>query len=185
MVFPVVMCGCESWTIKKAEHRRIDAFELWCWRRLLREIGRAHVWTPVTKSCPALQSHGLQLTRLPCSSLSHGVCSNLCPLSQWCCPTISSSVVPFFSSLQSFQMSQLFASGGQSIGVSTSTSVLPMNIQDWFPLGLTGWSPCTPRDPQESSPTPQFKSINSSVLSFLYGPTFTSTHDHWKNHTLD
>ena len=133
----------------------------------------------------SLWLHGLQHARPPWPSLTPGAYSNSWPLSQWCPPTISSSVVPFFSSLQSFQMSQLFASGGQSIGVSTSTSVLPMNIQDWFPLGLTGWSPCTPRDPQESSPTPQFKSINSSVLSFLYGPTFTSTHDHWKNHTLD
>ena len=86
---------------------------------------------------------------------------------QWCHPTISSSVVPFSSCLQSlltsesFQMSQFFASGGQSFGVSVSASVLPMNIQDWFPLdGLVG-SPCSPRDSQESSPTPHFKSINS------------------------
>ena len=73
----------------------------------------------------------------------------------------------------------LFTSGGQSIGVSTSASVLPMNIQGWFPLGLTS-SPFSPRDSQESSPTPQFKSINSLALSFLYGPTFTSIHDYWK-----
>ena len=71
-----------------------------------------------------------------------------------------------------FQMSQLFASGGQSIGISASTSILPMNIQDWSPFSL--------RDSQESSPTPQFKSINSSVLSFLYSPTLTSIHDYWK-----
>ena len=81
-------------------------------------------------------------------------------------------------------MRQFFASGGQSIGVSASTSVLPMNIQDWFPLGLTGESPCCPRDSQESSPTPQFKSINSSVLSFLYSPTLTSIHDYWKNQSF-
>ena len=68
----------------------------------------------------------------------------------------------------SFQISQLFASGGQSTGVAASTSVLPTNIQDWSPLAWTGWIPCSPRDCQESSPTPQFKSINSSVLSFLY-----------------
>ena len=90
----------------------------------------------------SLSPHGLQYTRLPCPSLSSGVCSNSCPLSQWCHPTISSSVIPFFSYLQSFPvsgpfpMSQLFASGGQSIGASAS--VLPMNIQGWFPLGLTG-----------------------------------------------
>ena len=66
-----------------------------------------------------------------------------------------------------------------------STSVLPMNIQDWFPLGWTGYISFSPRDSQESSPTPQFKSINSSALSFLYSPTVTSIHDHWKNHSLD
>ena len=107
MVFPVVMYGCESWTIKKAEH------------------------------------HGLQHTRFSCPSPTPGACSNSCPGSQWCHPTILSSVVPFSSSLQSFPasesfpMSQFFSSGGQSIGVSASASVLPMNTQDWFPLGWT------------------------------------------------
>ena len=67
---------------------------------------------------------------------------------------------------------------------SSLASVLPMNIQDWFPLGLTG-SPCSPRDSQKSSPTPQFKSINSSALSFLYSPTVTSIHDYWRNHSFD
>ena len=93
----------------------------------------------------SLWPHGLQHARLPCPSPSPQVCSDSCPLSRWCHPTISSFVVPFSSCLQSFpasgsfQMSQLFVSGGQSIGVSASTSVLPMNIQDWFPLGWTGW----------------------------------------------
>ena len=92
-----------------------------------------------------LWPHGLQHIRLPCPSPTPGVCSNSRPLSQWCHPTISSSVAPFSSHLQpfpasgSFLMSQFFASGGQSIGVSASTSVLPMNIQDWFPSGCTGW----------------------------------------------
>ena len=92
----------------------------------------------------SLWHHGLQHTRFACPSLSPGACSNSCPLSQWCHQTISSSVVPFSSYLQSFPasgsfpMSQLFPSGGQSIGASASTSVLPMNIQGWFPLGLTG-----------------------------------------------
>ena len=91
----------------------------------------------------SLQPHGLQHVRLPCSSPSPEACSNSCPLSWWCHPTISSSVVLFSSCLQSFPalgsflMSWLFASGGQSIGVAAS--VLPMTIQDWFPLGLTGW----------------------------------------------
>ena len=125
------------------------------------------------------------------SSSTPGVYSNSCPSSQWCHPAISSSVIPFSSHLQSFPasdsfpMSQLFTSGGQSIGVSASTSVLPMNIQGWFPLdGLVG-SPCSPRDTQECSPTLQFKSINSSALSSLYSQTLTSIHDSWKNHSFD
>ena len=92
-----------------------------------------------------LWSHGLQHTRLPCPSLTPGAYSNSGPLSQWWHPTISSSVVPFSSCLQSFpasgsfQMSQFFTSGGQSIEISASASVLPVNIQDWFPLGWTSW----------------------------------------------
>ena len=84
-----------------------------------------------------------------------------------------------------FQWVQLFASGGQSIGVSASTSVLPMDTQDWSPLGWTCWISCSPRDSQESSPTPQFKSINPLAFSFLYSPTVTSEHDNWKNRSLD
>ena len=111
-------------------------------------------------------------------------CLNSCPLGRWCHPTILSSVVPFSSCLQScpasgsFPMSQFFASGCQSIGASAS--VLPISFRiDWI------WSPCRPRDSQESSPTPQFKSTNSSVLSFLCGPTLTSIPDHWKNYSFD
>ena len=90
----------------------------------------------------SLQPHGLQHARLPCPSPTPGACSNSCPSSRWCHPTISSSVIPFSSCLQSFPasrpfpMNQFFTSGGQSIGASASA--LPMNIQDWFPLGLTG-----------------------------------------------
>ena len=93
----------------------------------------------------SLWPHGLQHASLPCLSLSPRVYSDSRPSSQWCHPTITSSVTPFSSCLQSFpasgsfQVSQLFASGGQSIGVSASTSVLPMNTQDWSPLGWTGW----------------------------------------------
>ena len=89
-----------------------------------------------------LRLHGLQHARLPCPSPSPRACSNSCPLSQWCHPTISSSVVPFSSYIQSFPVlgsfpvSQLFTSRGQSIRASASSSVLPMNIQDWFPIGL-------------------------------------------------
>jgi len=95
-----------------------------------------------------------------------------------------SSCLQRFPASESFPMSLFFSWGGQSIGASALASVLPMNIQDWFPLRLF-WSPCSPRDSQESSPTPQFKSINSSALSFLYSPTLTSIHDYWKNHSFD
>ena len=92
----------------------------------------------------SLRLHRLQHARPPCPSPAPGACSNSCPSSQWCHPTSSSSVAPFsccpqsLPALRSFVMSQFFASGGQSIGASASTSVLPMNIQDWFPLGWTG-----------------------------------------------
>ena len=93
----------------------------------------------------SLRPHGLQHAMPPCPSPTLGACLNSCPLSRWFHPTISSSVIPFSSCLQScpasrsFQMSQFFTSSGQSLGVSASTSVLPMNIQDWIPLGWTGW----------------------------------------------
>ena len=121
----------------------------------------------------SLWTHGLQHDRPSCPSPTPRVYSNSCPLSQWCHPSISSSVVPFSSHHQSFRvsgsfhMSQLFTSGGRSIGVSASASVLSMNIQDWFPLGWSGWISLWSRDSQESSWTPQFKSISSSVLTFF------------------
>ena len=134
----------------------------------------------------SLQPHGLQHARAPCPSPTPEVHSNSCPLSWWCHPTISASVVPFSSCLQSFpasgsfQMSQLFQSGGQSTGISASTSVLPMNIQDWIPLGWTGLISLLSKGLSKSSPAPQFKGISSLVLSLLYGPTLTSIHDYWK-----
>ena len=103
------------------------------------------IYTIFSQSVQLLSCVQLQHTRVPCPSTAPKACSNSCPSSQWCHPTISSSVVPFSSCLQSFpasgsfHMSQLFTSGGQSIGASASASALPMNIQDWFPLGLTGW----------------------------------------------
>ena len=140
----------------------------------------------------SLWPHGLQHARPPCPLPTLATCSNSCPSSQWCHPTISSSVIPFSSHLKSFltsgsfPMGQFFTSSNQSIRVSASASILLMNIQDWSPSGLTGlMSPVSLRDSQESSPTPQLKSINSSALGFLYGPTLTSIHDHWKNHNLD
>ena len=94
--------------------------------------------------CHSLRPHGLQHARLPCPSATPRAYSNSCPSSQWCHPIISSSAVPFschqyFPESGSFPMSQFFTSGGQSIGVSALESVLPMNIQDWVPLGWTGW----------------------------------------------
>jgi len=139
----------------------------------------------------SLWPRGLQHARFPCPSPTPGAYSNSCPLSRRCHPTISFSVIPFSSCLQSFPasgsfpVSQICTSGDQSIGASAPASVLPMNTQDWSPLGPTDWSPCSPRGSQESSPTPQFKSINSLVLSFLSSPTLTSIHDYWKNHSLD
>ena len=117
--------------------------------------------------------HGLQHAKLLWSSPTPGACSDSCPLSWWCHPTISSSVIPFSSCLQSFlasgsfQRSQFFTSGSQGIGLSSSASVLPMNIQDWFLLEWTGWISWQSKGLSRVSPTPQFKSINSSPLSFL------------------
>ena len=131
----------------------------------------------------SLQPHESQHARPPCPSPAPGVHPNPCPSSRWCHPAFSSSVIPFSSCPQSlpasesFPMSQLFAWGGQSIGVSTSASVPPMNIQDWFSLGWTGWISLQSKG--------QFKSINSSALSFLYSPVLTSLHDYWKTHSFD
>ena len=101
-------------------------------------------FSSVAQSCPTLWHHGLKHARLPCPSPTPRACSKSCPSSRWCHPTISSSIVPFSSCLHSFPasgsfpMTQFFTSSGQSIGASASASVLPMNIQDWFPLGRTG-----------------------------------------------
>ena len=128
----------------------------------------------------SLRPHELQHTRPPCPSPTAGVYPNPCPLSWWCHPTISSSVILFSSCPQSFpasgsfQMNQLSTSGGQSIGVSAWTSVHPMNTQDWSPLGWTGWISL-----QSNGPSKVFSNTkvqNSSVLSFVYRPTLTSIH---------
>ena len=139
----------------------------------------------------SLQPHESQQIRPPCPSQTPGVHLNPCLLSRWCHPTISSSVVPFSSCPQSFpesgyfQMSQLFASGGQSIGVSASASDLSMNIQDWFPLEWTGWISLKSKGLSRVFSNTTVQNINSSVLSFLYSPTLTSIHDYWKNHSLE
>ena len=138
----------------------------------------------------SLWPHGLQHARPPCPSPTSETCSSSSPLSWWCHPTISSSVVPFSSCLQSFPASgsfprtEFFTSDGQSIGASASASVLPINIQDWFPLRLTGLISLLSK---ELSSLLQHHSSKASVLwssaSFMV-PTLTSIHDYWKNRSL-
>ena len=117
----------------------------------------------------------------PCPKLSPRVCSNSCPLSRWCHPTISSSVAPFSSCPQSFPasgsfpMSRFFELDGQSTRASASASVLPMTIQGWFPLGLTGLISLLSKG----------LSQESSALGLFYCPALTSVHDYWKNHSFD
>ena len=138
----------------------------------------------------SLRPCGLQHARFLCPLLSPGVGSNSRPFSWWCYLTISSSAAPFSFGLQSFPTSgsfpvnQFFASGGQSIGASASTSVLPMNIQGSLPVGLTGLILLS-KALSVFSLSQQFESINSPVLSLLYGPTLTSVYDKWKNQSFD
>ena len=138
-----------------------------------------------------LWPHGLQQARLPCASPIPGVCSDSCPLSLWCHPTISSSVITFSSPLQSFPasgsftVSQFFASLGQSIVASVLASGMPVNIQDWFPLEWTDWVSLQSKELSRVFSNTTVKSIYSSALSFLYSPTLTSIHDYWKNQSFD
>ena len=139
----------------------------------------------------SLRPHESQHARPPCPSPAPGVHSDSRPSSWWCHPAISSSVVPFSSCPQSlpasesFPISQLFAWGGQSTGVSALTSFLPMNTQDWSPSEWTGWISLQSMGIKQFSSALHFKSIDSLPLSFLYGPTLIFIHDHWKNHSLD
>ena len=135
--------------------------------------------TPWTAACQA------SLSPTP------GVYSNSCPLSQWCHPIISSSVITFSSFLQSFPASgsfpksQFFTSGGQSIGVSASTSVFPMNIQDWFLLGRTSWISLLSKGLSRVSSNMIVQKHQFFGAQLLYSPTLTSIHDYWKNHSFD
>ena len=139
----------------------------------------------------SLWPHGLKHTRLPGPSLSSGVCSNSCLLSHWCYINISSSATLFSFCLQSFPasgpfpVSYLFTSGGQSIGGSASTSVIPMNIQGWFPLGLTSLVSLLSKGLSRvfSNTTVQKHQFFGAQL--LYGPALTSIHDYWKSHSFD
>ena len=177
------------WLICNISHRNISRNRIaWLLEWVLLKIvfvvqSLSHVGlfaTPWTAACQASLSFTISMSLLKFMSIDW-----------WCHPTISSSVVPFSFCLQSFpasgsfSVSQFFPSCDQSIGVSASASVLPMNIQDWFPLRLTDLISCSPRDSQESSPTQHLKSINFSVLSLLYGPTLSSIHGYQKNHSFD
>ena len=161
-----------------------------CYQRIRRQFSSLQFSRSVMSD--SLRPHESQHARPPCPSPTPGVYSNSRPSSWWCHPAISSSVIPFSSCPQSlpasgsFPVSQLFAWRSQSIGVSALASVLSMNTQGWSPLEWTGWISLQSKGlSRVSSPAPQFKSINSSVLSFLHSPTLTSIHDHWKNHSLD
>ena len=149
-------------------------------------------FSSVTQSCPTLcDPMNCCTPGLPVHHQLPEFYPNPCPSSQWCHPTISSSVIPFSSCPQSFlasgsfQMSQLFASDGQSIGVSASTSVLSMNTLDWSPLGWTGWISLQSKGLSRvfSNTTVQKHQFFGTQL--LYSPTLTSMHDYWKNHSLD
>ena len=142
----------------------------------------------VAKWCLTLQPHGLQHTRLPSPSAFPRACWNWCPLSQWCHPTISSSVV-LVSCLQSFPtsgslpVSCLFASGGQDI--RASSSVLPMNIQGWFPLGLTCLNSWQSKGLSRVFSNTAIQKHQFWAPSLLHGPTITSIQDYWKNYSFD
>ena len=161
------------------------------WQRKVSCNGVVSVQFSLSVMSDSLWPHGLQHTRLPCPPSAPGAYSNSCPSSQWCHPTISSSVVPFFSHLQSFpasgsfQMSQFFPLGSQNIDASASASVLPMNIQDWFPLGLTVLMSFQSKRLSRVVSNTTVLNINSLAFSLPYGPTLTSIHDLWKNHSFD
>ena len=135
----------------------------------------------------SLQSHGLQLARPPCPSLSPSLVSIQLMLPSnhliLCHPLLLLPMI--FPSIRVFSNESALWITWPKYWTSASTSVISMNIQDWFPLGLTGWISLLTKGLCESSPVPQFKSINFSALSLLYGPTLTSIHDYWKNHSFD
>ena len=138
----------------------------------------------------ALWHHGLQHARLPCPSPTPRAYSNSCLSSRWYYPAISSSVIPFSFHLQffpasgSFPMSHFFTSGGQSTGVSASTLFLPINMQNRFPLGWTGWISLQSKRLSSIFSKTTVQKINSLALSLLYTPTLTSIHDYWKNQSF-
>ena len=144
----------------------------WVWSSIPSIFCPSVQFSSAAQSCPTLCNPMNRSTRPPCLSPTPGVYPNSCPLSRWCHPTISYSVVSFscpqsFPASGSFQMSQIFTSGGQIIGVSASASVLPMNTQDWFPLGWTGWISLQSKGPSRvfSNTTVQKHQFFSAQLS--------------------
>ena len=137
----------------------------------------------------SLQLHGLQHVRPPCPSPFPRVCPSSCPLSRWYHPTISPSVTLFclhsFQASGSFPVCWLFTTGSQSIGTLASASVLPMNIQGWFPSVLPGLISFLTKGLSRVFSSNTIESTNSLVLSLLYGPNLTFIHDYWKSHSFD
>ena len=139
----------------------------------------------------SLWPHGLQHTRLSCPLSTPRTYSNSYPLCRWCHPITSTLVIPFSSSLQSFPasgtfpMNQFFESDGQIIGVSASAWVLPMDILDWFPLGLTGWIYLQSKSIWRVLPNTTVQKHQFFGTQHLYGPTLISTHDYWKSHSFN
>ena len=176
----VLICICPI--MRGAEHVFMCLLAIW--------ICQFSMFTSVALSCLTLcdpMNHSTPGLPVPTPEVH----SNSCPSSRWYHPAISSSVVPFSSCPQSspawgsFQMSQLFTSGGQSIGVSASASFPPMNTQDWSPLGWTGWISLQSKGLSRVFSNTTVQKHHSSAFSFLYSPTLTSIHDHWKNHSLN
>ena len=179
--------------IKKLEKAFIGIFNSWC--MVVVYFHSIHMFSSVQFSLSvvsdSLRPHESQHARPPCPSPTPGVHSDSRPSSKWCHPAILSFVIPFSSCPQSlpasesFPMSQLFAWGGQSIGVSVLTSVLPKNTQDWSPLEWTGWISLQSKGLSRVFSNTTVRKHHASVLSFLHSPTFKSIHDYWKNHSLD
>ena len=168
--FPVIYQGSHK-------HGSVPVLVFWSWYLAVCSVAQSclTLCDPMTATCQASLSFTISRSLLKLTPIMLVMPSNHLIL---CRPLLLlPSIFP--------SVSQLFTSGGQSTGASASASVLPMNIQDWFPVGLTGWISLQSKDSWESSPIPQFKSNNSSVLSLLYGPTLTSIHDYWKNHSFD
>ena len=150
-----------------------------------------HIQPSSVTQLDSLWPHEPQHHRPPCPSPTPGVYTNSCPLNQWCNPTISFSVIPFSSHLQSlpasgsFQMSQFFASGGKRIGVSATASALPMNIQDRFPLWYIGWISLQCKRLSRVFSNTKVQRSQFVGINFVYSPNITSIHDYGKSNSLD